>query len=224
MKRKVLLALVLALCLLVLSGCKGPGEDATTPDGEVTITPSPTPTPIPTPDVPITPEVVVTVPEDEDEVTPEDVSVEIHGEEEVVSMTTVSGTFASVGGPQFRVLVDQSRYLVNDIGGYCYITMNTGMSGDVYAEIGFRSGQSADSIGTSILNEYGVMSTVTDLGREQLGNNAVRHLRGETVQNIFDVYLIDAQGGCVTLVTSTTAETEAHRVRLTASLETLELY
>ena len=30
-------------------------------------------------------------------------------------------------------------------------------------------------------------------------------------------------GGCVTLVTSTTAETEAHRARLTASLETLEI-
>ena len=62
-----------------------------------------------------------------------------------------------------------------------------------------------------------------DLGSEQLGSNSVRHVRGETIQNIFDAYLIDVDGGCVTLVTSTTAETEAHRARLTASLETLEI-
>jgi len=223
MKRLILSALMLALCLSCLAGCKDGQGSINTPNEEVTGTTIPTVTPIPTPDVPVTPDVVVTTTNTQQEVVPEDVNVEIHGEEEIVTMTAVSGTFASAGGPEFTVLVDQERYQVNDVGGYCYITLRTGMSGDVYAEIGFRSGQTADGIGTSILQEYGMMTTVTDLGSEQLGSNSVRHVRGETIQNIFDAYLIDVDGGCVTLVTSTTAETEAHRARLTASLETLEI-
>lgn len=223
MKRLFLLVLIPALCLCVLTGCKSGTNETNVPNGEVTYTPTPTATPIPTPDVPATPEVVVTVPNNTQEVRSEDVNVTIYGEEETVSMTTVSGSFASAGGPSFSLLVDRERYQVNDISGYCYVTLRTGMSGDVYAEIGFRSGETADSIGTSILNEYGVMSTVTDLGIEQLGDHTVKHVRGETVQNIFDVYLLDTNGGCITLVTSTTDETEAHRARLTASLETLEI-
>ena len=223
MKRLSLFVLVLALCLSCLCGCKSGESETNLPNGEVTYTPTPTATPIPTPDVPVTPEVVVTTSDTQEEQQPSDVNVEIYGEEETVSMTSVSGTFASAGGPDFTILVDQERYQVNDIGGFCYITLRTGMSGDVYAELGFRSGEAADSIGTEILDEYGVMSTVTKLGREPLGSYDVVHLRGETVQNIFDVYLLDVSGGCLTIVTSTTAETEAHRARLTASLETLEI-
>lgn len=224
MKRLILSVLMLALCLSCLAGCKDGQATVSNSNEEVTGTAIPTVTPIPTPDVPVTPEVVVTAPDAQQEVLPEDVNVEIHGEEEVVSMSAVSGTFASAGGPDFTVLVDRERYQVNDVGGYCYITLQTGMSGDVYAEIGFRSGETAQQIGTSILQEYGMMITVTDLGTEQLGNNSVLHVRGETIQNIFDAYLLDVDGGCVTLVTSTTAETEAHRARLTASLETLEIH
>lgn len=223
MKRLICCILLLAICICGLTGCKDGQNTIKTPNEEVTATAIPTVTPIPTPDVPVTPEVVVTAP-DTQEIVPQDVNVEIHGEEEVVTMTAVSGTFASAGGPEFTVLVDQERYQVNDVGGYCYITLRTGMSGDVYAEIGFRSGQTAQQVGTGILNEYGFMSTVTDLGSEQLGQNTVLHVRGETIQNIFDAYLLDVEGGCVTLVTSTTAETEAHRARLTASLETLEIH
>lgn len=224
MKQLILLVLAVGLCLGCFSGCKSGTDEITKPDGEVTATPIPTVTPIPTPDVPVTPEVVVTTPGTQEETLPRNVNVEIHGEEEIVTMDPVSGSFAAAGGPRFTLLVDQSRYQVNDVGGYCYITMQSGMSGDVYAEIGYRAAQTADSIGTAILDEYGMMSTVTDLGTEQLGNHSVRHVRGETVQNIFDVYLVDTADGCVTLVMSTTSETEAHRARLTASLETLELY
>jgi len=223
MKKLLLSVLVLVLCVSCLCGCKSGENETNMPNGEVTTTPTPTATPIPTPEVPVTPEVVVTTPDTQQEILPEDVNVEIYGEEETVSMTAVSGTFASAGGPNFTLLVDQERYQVNDIGGYCYITLRTGMSGDVYAELGFRPGQTADSIDKGILDEYGVMSTVTKLGREPLGSYDVVHFRGETVQNIFDVYLLDVSGGCMTMVTSTTAETEAHRARLTASLETLEI-
>lgn len=220
MKRLIGLLLTCAVLLGCLAGCGGPGErvEIITPE------PTPTATPVPTPDVPVTPEVIVTTPKPEAEVVPEDVAVEIHGEENVLSMTPVDGSFAAFGGPAFRLLVDKERYQVNDVGGYCYITLRTGMSGDVYAELGFRGEERAEDIGLSILDEYGMMNKTKDLGMEELGGKRVRHLRGETVQNVFDAYLLDTERGCVTMVVSTTAETTAHFARLTASLETLEIF
>lgn len=221
MKRLLLLALACLMLLGCLAGCMGPGEDVTVE--EPTPTAEPTPTPIPTPDTPVTPEVVVTTPQAGAQQQPQDVTVQVHGEDEVISMTEVSGSFASVGGPSFKLPVDKERYQINDVGGYCYITLRTGMSGDVYAELGFRSNTKAAEIGTEILDEYGVMGTKEDLGEEWLGNNHVRHIRGETVQNVFDVYLLDAESGCVTAVLCTTSETKAHHDRLTAFLEALEI-
>ena len=221
---KRLTALCLACLLLVsgLVGCKGPGEDLGAKDAMVTAEPDNTP--IPTPDVPVTPNVVVTTPQAGAEVHSEDVNVEVHGEEEVMAMTQVSGSFAADGGPNFTLMVDKERYLVNDVGGYCYVTLRTGMSGDVYAELGFWPNTDASVLSTVILDEYGSMSTKQDLGDEALGNNTARHLRGETVQNVFDAYLVEANGGCVTVVLCTTEATSAHRTRLMASLETLEIF
>ncbi len=219
MKKILQLVPVCALCLALLTGC-GKTESV-----EEQPTPTPTPTvtitPVPTPDVPVTPEVVVATPAPE--TTPQQLPVEIHGEQEVLDVTPVTGSFAASGGPGFSLLVDQNRYLVNDVGGYCYITLRTGMSGDVYAELGYRPGESAASLGGSILNEYGVMASTVNNGAIQLGANTVTYLRGKTVQNIFDVYLLDVPGGCVTMVMSTTEETEAHQARLLASLESLEI-
>jgi len=223
MKRLLAVVLCGVLAVSVLTGCKGPGEDVSEPTPTPTVTPVPTPTPIPTPEVPVIPDAVVTAPKADDENNTTSLDVEIHGEAETVTMTAVNGSFASQGGPNFTVLVDTSRYQVNDVGGYCYITLGTGMSGDVYAELGFRAGQTADSIGVALLNEYGVMSSVSDLGSEELGNHTVRHLRGDTIQNVFDAYLLDTDGGCITMVVSATVETAAHQTRLIASLGSLTI-
>lgn len=223
MKRLFLVGLVCLMLLCGLMGCTGPGEDITAEEPTPTPTAEPTPTPIPTPDTPVTPEVVVTTPQAGAQQQTEDVTVQVHGEDEVISMSDVSGSFASAGGPSFTLPVDKQRYQINDVGGYCYITLRTGMSGDVYAELGFRANTAAADIGTGILDEYGFMSTKEDLGTEQLGSNTVRHIRGETVQNVFDVYLLDTRSGCVTMVLCTTSETKAHHDRLTAFLEGLEI-
>ena len=224
MKRLIALCLACLLLMSGLVGCMGPGEDVGA-DEPVNVTDSnPEATPIPTPDVPVTPNVVVTTPKVDAKVREEEVNIEVHGDEEVMAMTEVSGSFAADGGPNFRLMVDKERYQVNDIGGYCYVTLRTGMSGDVYAELGFWSNTDAATLSNIILDEYGVMSTKQDLGDEVLGRNTVRHLRGETVQNVFDAYLLEANGGCVTMVLCTTAETGAHRARLMATLETLEIF
>lgn len=210
---KRLLALILAVLMLLCCGC-------TPSDAAVTVTPEPTPTPMP--DVPIMAETVVT--KLQGELVPVDVPVVIHGEEEIIPMTPVSGSFKTDGGPDFTLLVDRSRYVVNDVGGCCYVTLATGMSGDVYAEIGFRPNVRAADIGTEILDEYGIMGVKEEPADEWLGNNRVRHIHGETVQNVFDVYLIDTEGGTLTAVLSTTTQTKAHYARLMASLESLEIF
>lgn len=168
MKRVLAAMLSCLLAASLLTGCGGPGGGAAEPTP--TPIPTPTATPIPTPETPVSPDAVVTTPEAEE--TPTPVDVEIHGEAETVDMTAISGSFAANGGPSFTVLVDAGRYQVNDMGGYCYITLRSGMSGDVYAELGFRQGQTAQQIGTSLLSEYGTMRTVSDLGTETLGSTS----------------------------------------------------
>ena len=225
MKRLLTLAVVFLLALSLLTGC-GSDDDSAQQNPVVETpspTPEPTPTPIPTPDVPVTPEAVIPAPQVGEVIENKDVTVQINNEEETISMTPVSGTLSASGGPDFTLYVDQSRYQVNDISGYCYITLRTGMSGDVYAELGFKSGSSSDSLSGSILNEYGMMNNTLDFGEETLGSYTVHHVRGETIQYVFDVYLLDTNGGCMTMVVSTTSETTAHRDRLTGILETLQI-
>lgn len=204
----MLLCGVLVLCLL--TGC---GGDSTQP------APSPTPTPLP--DAPVSPDVVVGNVDTENT---QDVQVEVQGEEQTVTLTRITGSFAADGGPAFALYADTSRYQINDIGRYCYLTLRTGMSGDVYAELGFRAAVTSDDLAGTILAEYGTMMTAGDFGKTALGNHTVRYVQGETVQNIFDVYLLDTAEGCVTMVVSTTAQTEHHRNRLLATLETLEIF
>ena len=210
---KRLIALTLAVLMLLCCGC-------TPTDAAVTVTEEPTPTPMP--DVPVTAQTVVDKPKADAALV--DVAVTIHGEEEIIPMTPVNGSFAHEGGPKFTLLVDKSRYVVNDVSGFCYITLSTGMSGDVYAELGFRANVKSEEIGTEILDEYGIMGVKEAPETEWLGNNRVRHIHGETVQNVFDVYVIDTEGGCLTAVLSTSPYTTAHYARLMATLETLEIF
>ena len=204
---KALIALLCGLLLTCLTGCGG-GDGAAEPT--------------PLPEVPNTPAKIVMAPTGD--VTAKDVTVIIHGEENVISMTPVDGSFASHGGPDFRIWVEQSRYQVNDLGSCCYVTLSTGMSGDVYIELGYLPDTRGSDVDTTFLDDYGIMRETEDLGTEQLGDKQVHHLRGRTVQNVFDAYLLDTEGGCVTMVMSNTTETAAHRARLTASLESLEIF
>ena len=209
MKRAIVL--LLAWLMLLCCGCTPNGGEA-----------ADEPTPTPAPDVPVTVESIVDkTPGDAETV---DVAVTIHGEEEIIPMTTVSGSFAHEGGPKFTLLVDKSRYQVNDVGGCCYITLPTGMSGDVYVELGFRPDTKAADMGTELLDEYGIMGVKVPAEQEWLGNNRVRYLHGKTVQNEFDVYLLDTEGGCMTIVLSTSPYTTAHRARLTATLESIKIF
>lgn len=210
MKRRI--ALLLACLMLLCCGCTG-GDDGVTAEE---------PTPTPMPDVPTAVEAVLDKPAKDAEYV--DVAVTIHGAEEIIPMSPVSGSFTHAGGPKFRLLVDKGRYQVNDVGGFAYITLPTGMSGDVYVELGFRADTKAKDIGTEILDEYGIMGVKVPAESAWLGNNRVRHLHGETVQNVFDVYLLDTEGGCMTVVLSTSPYTTAHRARLTATLESLEIF
>ena len=226
MKRMIPLALLL-LSSLLLAGCTdstGP-EPSPTPavTAAPTLTPEPTPTPIPTPDAPVTPPMVVNYPKAEEIPENRDFTLTVNGEEQVVTMSYVPGSFASLGGPDFGLYMDPWRYQVNAMSGYCYLTLRTGMSGDVYGELGFRKDEKAADLSRRILSEYGVTSAPQSPENVTLGENEALFVHGETIGNVYDVYLIDTDAGCVTLVVCTTAATQAHNVRLTASLETLTL-
>ena len=226
MKPLIPLALVLG-CALLLTGCgqaAAPAEPSAPVVTEVpTVTPVPTPTPIPTPDTPVTPPMVVEYPRAEDIPENKDFTLTVNGEEETVTMSYVPGSFRSLGGPDFGLYMDPWRYQVNAMSGYCYLTLRTGMSGDVYAELGFREGETAEKLSPRILPEYGVTAPPQAAEKVTLGANEALLVHGETIGNVYDVYLIDTDTGCVTLVICTTSATQAHNVRLTASLETLTL-
>lgn len=215
----------LCLCaLLLLSGCDIPTKENTHGEDEVvTVTPPPTPTPIPTPDAPVDPSLVVKKPSYTEEPKEKEITLMINGEEETVTLTYVSGSFSGLGGPDFSLYVDQWRYQVNAMSGYCYLTLRTGMSGDVYGELGFRENTTAEKLASTILSEYGVTTPAPKGHTLTLGTNEALYVHGETIGNVYDVYLIDVDGGCVTLVVCTTPATQAHNTRLTACLETLEL-
>lgn len=213
MKRNTFtLLLALVLCLSLFSGCRAAD-------------PEPTPTPTPSETVEITPDVPNTIVDVTDpETTPEtdDFTVEVEGIPEQVSMTLVSGSFRHMGGPEFSLYVDKTRYQVTDVDGYCYITLEAGDS--IYGEIGFRPDTDAETLSAAFLREYGNMQQTQDGGDVTLGDYTARHLTGETMTSVFDAYLIDVDGGCVTLVICTPGEAvEGHGIRLLASFETLKL-
>lgn len=204
--------LALVLCLSLLTGCH-------------TADPEPTPTPTPSADVEITPDIPNTIVNVEDpETTPatEEFTLELEGIPEDVSMTEVKGTFAHMGGPAFSLYVDKTRYEVTDVDGYCYITLEAGDS--VYGEIGFRPDTDAKTLSGTLLREYGNMQRTEDLGTVALGENTAHEITGATMYSVFDAYLIDVEGGCVTVVICTPTEAvEGHGTRLLASFETLTL-
>lgn len=195
------------LCLSFLAGCVGKNEP-----------------PVPTPEdtaAPATPGTIVNVPNPEETPDVKEFVVSIEGTEEPVEMTRTTGVFPD--GPAFALYVDKSRYTVNDVDGYCYLTDETGM---VYTELGFCSGEDAETLSGTILNTYGRMQSTEDLGEVTLGELTARCVEGQTLDTVFTAYLIDTDEGCVTAVISmpnSTEYLEGARVRMTAMLNTLEL-
>ena len=202
------LAYFLALCLLL--GALGACNRTNQPPEE---TPEPTEKP----------QTIVKVPEPDQP--PETMSETVNGEE--VTLTLVSGSFQRTGGPDFSLYVDKNRYQVNDVDGCCYITTD---EGSTYAEIGFRPETDAETLSAGFLGEYGNLQDSSDLGEQTLGSNTVRKLAGRTMDSAFEAFLLDTDGGCVTMVVcspigdmSPMSATATDAVRLVDALRTLTL-
>lgn len=199
------------LCLGLLTGC-GRKSD-----------PEPTPTPTPTPAVDTTPHIPGSIVEPPDpDATPEteDFILDLEGMEDQVTMTLVEGQFPD--GPKFSLYVDKERYTVNEVDGYCYITTDEGDS--LYAEIGYRPGVTADALSGTLLREYGNLQSSERYGETEVSDYTAIHVGGRTMTSLYNAYLIDLEGGCVTLVLCYPPEAaEGAGVRLMASLDTLVL-
>lgn len=176
MKRNRIALLAACLLLVLLCGCQK--QD-----------PAPEPTPTPTQG----PQTIVNVP-GEDEL-PETKNVTVNGEEAI--LTLVTGSFGRTGGPDFSLYVDKNQYKVNDIDGCCYITTD---EGSTYAEIGFRPDTDAETLASGFLREYGNMQDESDLGEQVFGDHTARRLAGRTMDSAFEAYLVDTDGGCLTMV------------------------
>lgn len=203
------LCLLLALCLALLC-CACTAKD-----------PLPTPTPPPTSDH--GPQTIVDVPDEN--TPPETMESTVNGEE--VTLTEVTGSFRRTGGPDFSLFVNKTRFQVNDVDGYCYVTTDEGTA---YAEIGFRPNSDADTLSGSILREYGNMQDTSEPREETLGEYATVQVAGYTMDSAFEVYLINVEGGCVTLVVcspmgemSGISSIASDAAQLTDALRTLKL-
>lgn len=206
MKRNYCLLLALCLLLTSLWGCK-----KTTPDSE--------PTPTPTQGS----QTIVDVPKDDD--LPETKNEIVNGEE--VTMTLVSGSFSRLGGPDFSLYVEKDRYTVNDVEGCCYITDDAGTT---YAEIGFRENMTGEQLSGTFLREYGNLQSSSDDGVAEFGDYTARKLAGRTMDSNFEAFLVDVEGGCVTMVVcspvgelSPISSIMPEAARLIQSLQTITL-
>lgn len=208
MKRN--LCALLAGCLLfgTLWGCRNK-EKEELPDS------TPTPT--------AGSQTIVDVPKEDD--LPETKNEMVNGEE--VTMTLVSGSFARLGGPDFSLYVEKERYTVNDVEGCCYLTDDAGTT---YAEIGFRENSTAETLSGTFLREYGNMQENSDDGNQDFGDYTARKLGGYTMDSSFEAFLIDVDGGCVTLVVcsplgdaSPDSAVMSEAARLIQSLQTITL-
>lgn len=176
MKRKLCVLLTLCLLLGSLWGCQKTD-------------PEPTPTPSPTQG----PQTIVDVPDENDQ--PDTMDTTVNGEE--VTLTLVTGSFRRLGGPDFSLYVNKTRFQVNDVDGCCYLTTEEGRT---YAEIGFRENTDAETLSSTFLREYGNLQDSSDMGEQTIGENTARQLAGYTMDSAFEAWLIDVEGGCVTLV------------------------
>lgn len=176
MKRNLFALLALCLMMGSLWGCQKSD-------------PEPTPAPTPTQG----PQTIVDVHDENEQ--PDTMNTTVNGED--VTLTLVTGSFQRSGGPDFSLYVNKTRFQVNDVDGCCYLTTDEGRT---YAEIGFRENTDAEMLSATFLREYGNLQDSSDLGEQTLGENTARQLAGYTMDSAFEAWLIDVEGGCVTLV------------------------
>lgn len=144
------------------------------------------------------------------------------GEEEFQA-TLVAGSFAMRGGPNFSLYLDRSRFQLIENEGRCYFCpQNDG--GDLYLEIAYFNGVHADRLAPSVFQDYGIIIQASDVEDVELNGQAAKHVTANTMENHYDAYVIDLEGGSITMVfCGSDAISETTQQALMASMQTFQL-
>ena len=137
--------------------------------------------------------------------------------------TLVAGSFAQRGGPDFSLYLDQDTFQLIENEGRCYFTPQDSAS-NLYLEIAYFNGVEADVLAPSVFQDYGIIIQKDEVKSAELNGQSARHVTAKTMENELEAYVLDADGGCITLVLCTPGTAKAaHQDALTASLQSFEL-
>ena len=152
---------------------------------------------------------------------PAETSLPIGDEEQ--QATLVAGSFALRGGPDFSLYLDRSRFQLIENEGRCFFCpQNDG--GDLYLEIAYLNGVSADQLAPSVFQDYGIIIQAGDVQDAELNGHAAKHVTAKTMENDFEAYVFDSESGCITLVyCSSDAISKTTQQALYASMQTFQL-
>lgn len=137
--------------------------------------------------------------------------------------TLVAGSFALRGGPDFSLYLDRSRFQLIENEGRCYFCpQNDG--GDLYLEIAYFNGVSAERLAPSVFQDYGIIIQAGDVEDAELNGQAAKHVTAKTMENQFEAYVLDSESGCVTLVfCCSDAISKTTQQALLSSMQTFQL-
>lgn len=151
------------------------------------------------------------------------VETELPMGDETRQTTLVAGSFALRGGPVFSLYLDQDVFQRIENEGRCYFCPVQGAS-DLYLEIAYFYGVSADALAASVFQDYGIIIQKNEVENADLNGQAAKHVSAKTMENQLEAYVLDAEGGCVTLVFCTPgAAASKTQNALEASMQTFEI-
>ena len=131
---------------------------------------------------------------------PVETTVPVDDEEH--SLTLVAGSFALRGGPDFSLYLDQSVFQLIENAGRCYFAPQSDAS-NLYLEIAYFSGVTADALAASVFQDYGIIIQKDAVEDTEFSGQSAKHVQAKTMENQLEAYVLDTDGGSVTLILCT---------------------
>ncbi len=128
---------------------------------------------------------------------PSETNLPVENEEQ--QMTLVAGSFAQRGGPDFSLYLDPSKFQMIENEGRCYFCPQNG-AGELYLEVAFFHGVTSDVLAASVFQDYGIIIQKDDVQDVQLNGQDAKHVSAKTMENHLEAYVLNTDGGSVTLV------------------------
>ena len=143
--------------------------------------------------------------------------------DQTLDANLISGSFALRGGPDFSLYLDAKTFQLIETEGRCYFAP-TDDSGTLYLEITFHPNTASQALSESILWDYGVIIQSDTPEQGKLNGQNALHLKGKTMETQLESWLLDVEGGCVSLtLCAPGGDTTAKYQSLFSSMQTFSL-